>query len=101
MLDNANKYCDPNGKVEVTLVRQKKNMVLTIANSYADGAGINYQKLFDRFYRVDKSHTNNQKAGFGIGLSMAQMIVECFKGRIKAKYDKGKVAFIVVIKTVN
>lgn len=101
LLDNANKYCDPNGKVEVTLVRQKKNMVLTIANSYADGAGINYQKLFDRFYRVDKSHTNNQKAGFGIGLSMAQMIVECFKGRIKAKYDKGKVAFIVVIKTVN
>lgn len=101
LLDNANKYCDPAGMVSLKLIKRKKNMALSVTNSYADGEKIDYHKLFNRFYRADESHTNNKKAGFGIGLSMAQMIAEWFKGKIDVKYADGKITFVVVIKSVN
>lgn len=100
LLDNANKYCDPHGEVDFTISRANygRNIVLRVANSYRDGQKIDVKRLFNRFYRVDESHTQNQKSGFGIGLSMAQYIVKMFKGKITAKYANGKIAFIVVLK---
>lgn len=103
LLDNANKYCDPQGDVFLTLKKAKrsKNMILTVTNSYAKGADVDYHRFFERFYREDKVRTINAKAGYGIGLSMAQDIVKSFHGRIQAKYAHGRISFIVTLKRVK
>lgn len=101
LLDNANKYCDTGGNVDITLRQNKRGTaaILTVSNSYADGKNVNYSKFFERFYRQDTAH--QQKGGFGIGLSMAQRIVNDFHGRIQAKYRNGQINFIVTLRTAN
>lgn len=98
-LDNAQKYCDPEGTVSVKLSKNKWNTYanLVIGNTYAEGKGENYQNFFDRFYREDQSH-NNKKSGFGIGLSMAQDLVKAFKGKIKVHYHEDSIFFTISLK---
>lgn len=96
LLDNANKYCDEGGNIDVKLEKKGKNTIFTITNDYKDGQGQDYSRFFDRFYREDRSH-NSSKFGFGIGLSMAASIVDTFKGKIKASYKNGRISFIVTI----
>ncbi|ETA74105.1 sensor histidine kinase [Ligilactobacillus equi] len=99
LLDNASKYCDPNGQILVVLRKGRfgKNAVLEVANTYIDGKNVDYSRFFDRFYRQDQSHSN-QKKGFGIGLSMAQHYVENMKGKITVSYKNEKIIFTVYLK---
>ena len=53
----------------------------------ADGAGVDYNRFFERFYREDTSH-NSKKGGFGIGLSIAQEICNKLGAKIQALYNK-------------
>lgn len=81
LLDNALKYTNPNGKVNISLKKNNNNAVLSIKNT---GKGIppeNLSKIFDRFYRVDKSRSR-ESGGYGLGLAIAKAIVEQHKGRI-------------------
>ena len=77
LLDNARKYCDKDGKVQVTLTKGRlgTNAILKVANTYKEGK--DYSHFFERFYREDESH-NSKQSGFGIGLAMAQEIVHTF-----------------------
>lgn len=103
LLDNANKYCDQGGTVGLSLRPGKRNKAITLAvtNSYAAGDQVDPRRFFERFYREDKARTVNQTAGFGIGLSMAQMIVRNFGGRINAKYADGKIIMVVTLKAAS
>lgn len=103
LLDNANKYCDAKGDVFLTLKRgkRKRNAVLTVTNSYADGENVDYNRFFERFYREDKARTVSKKSGYGIGLSMAQNIVKRFGGQISARYANGRISFIVRMRLVD
>lgn len=104
LLDNANKYCDPHGDIylNLRLGRRRKNVLLSVTNSFAAGKDIDYQRFFERFYREDKARTiNEKKSGYGIGLSMAQSIVKNFGGQIKTSYSNGKISFIITIKRAN
>jgi len=96
LMDNAVKYCDEAGTVEMTLAKKGKNALFTVSNDYAAGEGIEYNQFFDRFYREDKSH-NSEKQGYGIGLSMAESLVRMFKGRIAVSYKKPVITFSVTI----
>lgn len=98
LIDNACKYCDENGQIFVTLTKAKrrKRARLIVSNSYADGKNVDYSRFFDRFYREDESH-NHKQAGYGIGLSMAESLVNLFKGKIAASYKKGFISFTVLI----
>lgn len=99
LLDNARKYCDPNGKVKVQLSRStlSKNAVLRVSNTYKEGKNEDYSHFFDRFYREDESH-NSKKGGFGIGLSMAHELVEAFHGKISVSHKGDDIVFTVVLK---
>lgn len=101
-LDNAQKYCDPDGTVYVRLNKSRfyNNAVLTIANSYQAGKDMDFNNFFDRFYRQDKSH-NSKKSGFGIGLSMAQDIINKFGARIKVNYQNDMIFFVITFKVVK
>ena len=93
LIDNAFKYCDEKGKVEVILVSEKKGVCLTVSNSYAEGESVDYDKFFERFYRQDFSH-NIDKGGYGIGLSIAENICGQYDGSIRAAWHDGVIYFI-------
>ena len=100
LLDNAQKYCDPHGKIQVKLTKGgtlSKYAVLRVENTYREGKGKDYSHFFDRFYRDDESH-NSKKGGFGIGLAMAQELVEAFHGKILAHHKGEDIVFTVSLK---
>lgn len=95
LMDNATKYCDVGGEICVTL-RRARRIVLTVENTYSEIGELELNKLFDRFYRADK--TRKFIGGYGIGLSMAKAIVEKHKGEITAyKKDQTHIGFKVVL----
>ncbi|MFC3932543.1 sensor histidine kinase [Streptococcus dentapri] len=99
LVDNANKYCDPEGQVTVKLSqfgRTRKRARLQISNTYKEGKNTDYSKFFERFYREEESHNNKMKSGFGIGLSMAENAVKLFKGHILTTYKDDTITFTVI-----
>lgn len=96
LLDNAVKYCDEQGLIEVNLVK-KHNVILSVENTYEEVDALDLERLFDRFYRYDKVRTYS--GSFGIGLSIAKSIVEKHGGEIIAyKKSNDVIGFKVVLK---
>lgn len=97
LVDNAVKYCDDKGTIDVCLKadkNKKKNVAVAVTNDYADGKGVDYDRFFERFYRGDTSH-NSQKSGYGIGLSMADELVKLMKGKLQVSYKDGRITFTI------
>ena len=94
LMDNAVKYCDAGGEITVRL-KKRRNIVLSVENTYSELSEIELARLFDRFYRVDSART--YEGGFGIGLSMAKTICESHKFHISSyKRDETTIGFKVV-----
>jgi signal transduction histidine kinase len=84
LLDNALKYTNPAGNIDLVLKKEHNNIILSITNT---GKGISEEhlyKIFDRFYRVDKSRSRDS-GGYGLGLSISKAIAEQHGGKIHAK----------------
>lgn len=84
LLDNALKYTDDKGRVNVTLKKHQNNILFSLVNT---GKGIPEEcteEIFDRFYRIDKSRSRN-KDGYGLGLAIAKAIVEQHRGKISVR----------------
>ena len=96
LIDNAVKYCNPNGEISLVLTKRRQT-ILIIENDYSEVSTLQLDKLFDRFYRGDKARSFH--GGYGIGLSMAKSIVDNHKATISV-YKKGneKIGFKVVFK---
>ena len=88
-LDNAIKYTNENGTIEVLLKKVKRQVVCSVKNS---GKGIkaeNLPKVFDRFYRGDQSRST-ENASYGLGLSIAKATIDRLGGRITAESTENK-----------
>ena len=98
LLDNASKYCDKEGKIELKLSSNNhgRGARLTVSNTYAEGKNVDYSRFFERFYREDASH-NSAKSGFGIGLSMGKEIAERLGGKLRVGYSGDMISFILEI----
>lgn len=83
LLDNAVKYSDEGGRIDLTLEKQKNTIRLSVYNTAESISKENLSHLFDRFYRTDQSR-NSQTGGYGLGLSIASAIVSAHKGKIWA-----------------
>lgn len=86
LLDNAAKYTNTGGFVQVQLRLAEKYVQLSVANSVDRLPDVPAQKLFDRFYRADDARTQ-KSGGCGIGLSVAQTVVELHGGKLIAAYE--------------
>lgn len=96
LLDNAMKYSVENGWIHLEVYRKHNKACLEVSNACDLGELSDIQHLFDRFYRPDASRSS-QTGGMGIGLSIAQAIVEAHGGKIIVKSpDKKTIRFRVV-----
>lgn len=96
LLDNALKYSDQGGSIEVTLASTAKGKLLTIRNTVDSIPQGDLSRLFERFYRLDSSR-NSKTGGYGIGLAVAKAIVKTHKGKITATSPDGKSVIFTVI----
>ncbi len=88
LLDNAFKYTSVPGSVELLLDHHDEKAVVTVRDS---GVGIPLEeqdKIFERFYRVDKAR-GREFGGMGLGLSIAQWIVAQHGGTIRVESSMG------------
>jgi signal transduction histidine kinase len=82
LLDNAIRYTPAGGQVEARLATSADVALLTVSDS---GIGIpaeSLERIFERFYRVDKSRSRAD-GGFGLGLAIVKWIAEAHDGRVE------------------
>lgn len=97
LLDNAVKYSDVGGEIHLDIYRKRRKVCIKVSNICDLPDGTDLDRLFDRFYRVDESRATNT-GGTGIGLAMAQAIVETHGGKIKAeRTDEKTICFKVIL----
>ena len=81
LLENAAKYSLTDSTIDVQLTTDDRHIILRVADQGQGIAKENRQKVFERFYREDESHSN-KVAGSGIGLAIVKMIIEKYHGKI-------------------
>ena len=89
LLDNALKYTPAGGTVTLKLAEKPRRLIITVKDT---GVGIpkaDLAHIFDRFYRVDQARTR-QTGGFGLGLAIAQQIIQAHNGKITVESESGK-----------
>lgn len=89
VLDNAIKYTE-RGTIHITCMEENQELVITIKDT---GIGVNkehLERIFERFYRVDRGRTRKQ-GGTGLGLSIVKHIVDRYNGTItvNSKLNEG------------
>lgn len=86
LLDNATKYTNEGGRMEVTLAKSGHCVTFAITNSGKGISQTDLPRVFDRFYRGDVSRTHDSEVGgHGLGLSIAKAIIEGSGGEIHAE----------------
>ena len=97
IMDNAIKYTDKNGSINVSLFSDKNKVKMIIRNTGEGIAPEDLERVFERFYRVDKSR-DRETGGYGLGLAIARSIVKEHKGKIYSRSKVGSfTSFIVEI----
>lgn len=97
LIDNAIKHSLPNSQITVKLSKEKNNIYLSVKNKGKEIPISEREKIFERFYRLDKSR-NRDDNRYGIGLSIAKNIVINHNGTISVNCKDGYTTFIVNFK---
>lgn len=96
LTENAIKYNVPGGSVTVTVSKAKNGCILKVSDT---GIGIpveHQERIFERFYRVDKSHSK-QSGGTGLGLSIVKHAATHLNAEISVESEQGKGTTITVV----
>ena len=96
LCDNAIKYNHPGGKVEIAVARQQDAVQIRVSDTGIGIAPEHQDKVFERFYRVDKSHSK-QSGGTGLGLSIVKHAVQYHHGKITVESELNKGTAISVV----
>ena len=99
LLDNALKYAAPGGMVSVALTAAGRSCVLSVASPGEPISREDLKNIFKRFYRADKARAMN--GSYGLGLSIAESVVEAHRGKIWAESKNGCNIFYVQIPVTN
>lgn len=95
LIDNGVKYNKPGGRVDVILEFKEKNWVVRIIDTGIGIAAEEKERIFERFYRVDKSR-NKGVEGTGLGLSIVKHGVMLHKGKINVNSRVGEGTEVVI-----
>ncbi len=89
LVENAVKYSHPGGKVEIGLVTNGQETVLSVTDQGIGIGSDDHTKIFNRFFRTDGARAHTKK-GTGLGLAICAWIAEFHKGRISVKSGVGQ-----------
>ena len=89
LCDNAIKYTMPGGSVKVSVASDAGSACVTVSDTGIGIAPEDQQRVFERFYRVDKSHSK-ASGGTGLGLSIVKHAVQYHNGKIDLQSEPGK-----------
>ena len=95
LCSNAVKYNVDGGSVDVSVLKKDGHVVLTVADT---GIGIppeDQSRVFERFYRVDKSHSK-ASGGTGLGLSIVKHAAQYHNADIRLQSTPGKGTTVTV-----
>ncbi|TAK20787.1 MAG: HAMP domain-containing protein [Chloroflexota bacterium] len=84
LLTNALRYTPPPGTIAVSVRPDGANVLFSVADSGIGLAPEDTSRVFERFYRVDRARTR-ARGGSGVGLTIAQALVEAMGGRMSAE----------------
>ncbi len=87
LLHNAISYTPNQGRIELSLARHKERFAVSVQDNGIGISDADKKRIFDRFYRVEKSR--NRKDHFGLGLSIAHEIVKAHGGSIQVTDAEG------------
>ena len=87
IVGNGLRFSPAPSPVTVTLTKSGEWLLLQIADGGEGMSAETLQHIFDRFYRIDESHTTR---GLGLGLAIAKRVVELHEGRIEVQSEIGK-----------
>lgn len=96
LCDNAIKYNRDGGRVDITVAHDAGGSSITIADTGIGIAPEHQSRVFERFYRVDKSHSK-ASGGTGLGLSIVKHAVQYHHGRIELESTPGTGTTIRVV----
>jgi two-component system phosphate regulon sensor histidine kinase PhoR len=97
LIENALKYTPLGGSIQISCLTVADEVQFTVYNTGEGISPLDAQRIFDRFYRIDKARSR-KVGGTGLGLSIVKFVVEMFGGRIYAHSIKGKgVSFIFTL----
>lgn len=96
LLHNAISYTPEHGKIVLSLSYEKRNFFLSVKDNGIGISNEDKKKIFDRFYRAEKSRST--KGHFGLGLSIAYEIITSHNGSISVKdsFPRGS-EFVIVL----
>jgi signal transduction histidine kinase len=89
LVDNALKFTQANGEIELSASVDKAEIEFLVTDS---GVGVSAEalpRLFDRFYQADRSRAGGESHGAGLGLAIAQEIVQAHGGKIGVRSSVG------------
>ena len=96
LCDNAIKYNNPGGSVKVTVAQKPGEVLLSVQDTGIGISSVHQDKVFERFYRVDKSHSK-QSGGTGLGLSIVKHAVQYHHGKITMESELNEGTTISVL----
>lgn len=97
LLDNAIKYSPDKSTVYLKIYRQGRKNIIRVKDRGIGISAADLPHIFNRFYRSDSARTKTDAGGYGLGLSIAQRIVDLHGASIKVESKPGKGSTFSVI----
>ncbi len=96
LLDNAIKYSPPNSQVKIESRRSNKQAQISVTDHGQGIAAADLPHIFERFYRADTSRNQDTAHGYGLGLAIANKIINLHHGSIEVKSSSEKGSIFTV-----
>lgn len=96
LIDNAIKHTEAKNDITIELSKEKNEVILQVKNVGEPIPEVEREKIFERFYRIDKSRNRSEKR-YGLGLAIAKSTVEKYNGKIEVICKDGVTIFKVII----
>lgn len=95
LIDNAIKYSKPKTEIDILIHKNINHPMIEVVNIGESIPKDEIEKIFNRFYKVDKSRNKTNEDSYGLGLSLAKKIIDIHNGEISAKQKDEKISFII------